>query len=102
MVEFSREVQRVERVGVGVDVHRGIGDIVLDERDVVGHGAGANVGRRHRCIVGETCGDAGPCADADLDGRGEVGEAVGERVRTGHARGPISGVHVGTFMIAAS
>lgn len=101
-MELPREVQRVECVGVGVDVHRGIGDIVLDEGDVIGYGAGANVGRRHGCLVGETGGDIGPCADADLDGRGEVGEAIGERVRTGHARGPISGVHVGTFMIGAS
>ena len=101
-MEFPWEVQRVERVGVGVDSHLGVGDIVLDERDVVGHGAGVNVSRRHARPVGEAGGDVGPCADADLDEIVEPGETGGERIGEGRARGPISGVHVGTFMIGAS
>ncbi len=101
-MEFPREVQRVEYGCIGVDTRFGVGDVVADERDAVGHGTETDVGRQYRCLLGEAGGDVGPCADTDLDEVVETGETGGECVGEGTTGGPMSGVHVGTFMIGAS
>ena len=94
-VEFGRKVTRVDRVRVGVDVEHGIGHVVADERDVVGHGTGANVGGRDgRAGIDECAGESGPRADPDLDEPGELAEACGE--------GASERVHDGAFMIGES
>ena len=94
-VEFGRKVAGVDRIGVGVDVEHGIGHVVADERNGLGHGTGANVGGRDgRAGVDECAGESGPRADPDLDEPGELAEACGE--------GASEGVHDGAFMIGES
>ena len=91
-VEFGRKVAGVDRVGVGVDVERGIGHVVANERDAVGHGTGADVGGCDgRPGVDECAGESGPRADPDLDEPGELAEACGE--------GASERVHDGAFII---
>ena len=94
-VEFGREVAGVDRVRVGVDREFGIGHVVTDERDGLGHGAGAHVGGRDgRPGVGERAGEPGSRADADLDESIEVGEA--------RCEGTNEGSHDGAFIIRES
>ncbi len=94
-MEFGREIAGVDRARVGVDFEYGIGHVVADERDAVGHGAGTNVGGRDgRPGVGERAGESGSRADADLDEPIEPVEACGE--------GASEGVHDGAFMIGES
>ena len=94
-MEFGREVPRVDRIRVGVDVECGIGHVVANERDAVGHGTGADIGGRDgRAGVDECAGESGPRADPDLDEPGELAEACGE--------GASERVHDGAFMIGES
>ncbi len=101
-MEFRREIQRIERVGVGIDFDCGRSYIVVDERNTFGHSTGMDIRRRNGCVLCECVGDRCSRADTDLDEASEASEACGERASSGVGRGPISVVHVGRFMIAPS
>jgi len=91
-MEFGREVQRVNRVGVPVERGVGVGHVVALESDAVRDLAGVNVGRGDGLpVVGERRGHLGSPTDADLHQRLEVRQAADDGT-TG------SGFHGGKFM----
>ena len=93
-MELRWEVQRVDGVGVGVDVEVGVDDVVDDEPDGVGDGPRVDVCRGHAESALDECGgDVGASTDSDLDDAVVAGEVVDERV---DFRG-----HGGTFMAGA-
>ena len=97
-VEFGREVQRVDGLGVRVDRAVGIDDVVADEVDAVGDRAVVDVGRDDRNpSVDERLRDVGPTADSDLENpvvRGEdLEDGLGVPARVDHG---------GTFMPPAA
>ena len=97
-VKFRWQVQRVDRVGTGVDGAVGIDDIVADEADAVGDLAIVDVGRRDvDPAIGERGRHVGATTDADLDDPLVIAEDVADgrrvSVRVGHG---------GTFMPPAA
>lgn len=77
-VQFPWEVQRIDGIGVGIDVDGGVGDIVADERDILGNRARVDIGCCNRRVLGEARGDIGSLPDGDLDKSIEASEACGE------------------------
>jgi len=85
-VEFRREVQGVDRVGVGVDRGIGLGDVVPDEAHAFGDRPLVDVDRDDRTTaLDERGGEVVTAADPDLDQVLVVRQAIGEGVdSTGH------------------
>ncbi len=91
-VEFRREVQRVDRLGVPVDRRVGVEHVVTLEADAIGHFAGVYVGRNDSFPgVCESGRHVGPVSDAHLHEAFELRETTDER-----PIGPVS--HGGKFM----
>ncbi len=91
-VEFRREIQRVDGVGVAVDRRVRVENVVSRELDPDGYLAGVNVRRGDGPTgLGQRGGHVGPLADADLHETFEVRQTVHDGT-TG------SGTHGGKFM----
>lgn len=93
-MEFRGTVERVDRVGVAIDVENGIERVVADESDRDGYVTRTDVGRGDGDAPGgERARDGYSITDPDFDDR-----VV--RVETGTQRGNSgrNGLHVGTFM----